>query len=244
MTENCSKPLEWFIPHEKNNKTLVIVGGAPSLKDNIGDLKAKIRTGAHVLTTNGTLKYLQTKGVKPDYHAQFDAKIESAGFVDSPPNDITYLIGSMSNPQVLDNLKDRRVILWHGGFDMDEMQKVLTPYQHRPIVVIGGGYSIGIRALSIGYQMGYRKFVMYGVDSCFHEDQHHAYDQPQNNGDAPVKAMYEGKEYSVAPWMYRQAMNFEENYRELTRLGCTIKIIGEGLIPDMCNHLNSLKNVV
>jgi len=244
MTENCKKPLEWFIPHEKNNKTLIIVGGAPSLKDNIGDLKAKIRTGAHVLTTNGTLKFLQTKGIKPDYHAQFDAKAESASFVDAAPGGVTYLIGSMSNPQVLDNLKDKRVILWHGGFDMDEMQKVLKPYQNRPIVIVGGGYSIGIRALSLGFQMGYRKFVMYGVDSCFHENEHHAYPQVQNDGDRPVTAVYEGKNYSVAPWMYRQALNFQDNYQELTKIGCTIKVIGEGLIPDMCRLLNQYKNVV
>lgn len=244
MSENCKKDLEWFIPHKQNNKTLIIIGGAPSLKDNLGDLKAKIRTGAHVLTTNGTLKYLSDKGVKPDYHAQFDARPESADFVKDAPEGITYLIGSMSNPAVLDNLSNKRVILWHGGIEIHEQLRILEPYQGRPVVIVGGGHSIGVRALSLGYQMGYRKFVMYGMDSCFHGEEHHAYPQAQNDGDLPVTALYEGKEYLVAPWMYRQALNFEQNYKDLTELGCTIKVIGEGLIPDMCKLLNQYKNVV
>lgn len=244
MTKNCQRDLDWFLPRPANNKTLIIVGGGPSLKDNLGDLKSKIRAGGHVLTTNGTLNFLKEKGVKPHYHAQFDAKPESADFVKGAPNGTIYLIGSMSDPSVLDNLKHKSVNLWHGGFDMEEMLKILKPYQDRPIIVIGGGYSIGVRALSLGYQMGYRKFVMYGMDSCFHGTEHHAYAQAQNDGDAPVTALYEGKEYSVAPWMYRQAMNFKENYSQLTKLGCTIKVIGEGLIPDMCRLLNEYRNVV
>lgn len=150
----------------------------------------------------------------------------------------------MSSPKVLDALEGKRVILWHGGFDLDEQLKILAPYQNRPISVIGGGYTIGLRALTLGYQMGYRRFVLYGVDSSFKEDEHHAYAQALNDGDKPVTALYDGKEYLVAPWMYRQAMNFEENYNELTKLGCSIKVVGEGLIPDMCKLLNEYKNVV
>ncbi len=243
MTENCSRNLEWFVPCQPNNKTLIIVGGGPSLASNLGHLKARIRMGAHVLTTNGALKYLLKRGLEPDYHAQFDARPENASFVEDAP-DITYLIGSMSSPKVLDALKDRRVILWHGGFDMEAMQKVLEPYQSKPIVIVGGGYTIGVRALTLGYHLGYRKFFIYGLDSSFSGDRHHAYEQALNDGDMPVRAVYNGKEYGCAPWMYRQAMNFEDNYRELTKRGCKIEVVGEGLIPDMCKLLNQVKNVV
>ena len=73
----------------------------------------------------------------------------------------------MSDPSVLEALEGQRVTLWHGGFDIDAQLKVLEPYQHKPIVIVGGGYTIGIRALTLGYHLGYRKFVMYGVDSSF-----------------------------------------------------------------------------
>jgi hypothetical protein len=245
MTENCKKDLPWLEPLPLNNKTLIIVGGAPSLKKTIGDLKQRIKlTKCHVMTTNGTLKYLKSKNIIPKYHAQFDARPENVSFVENASQNTEYLIGSMSDPGVLKALEGHKVTLWHGGFDLNEQLKILNQYQYKPIVVIGGGYTIGLRALTIGYHLGYRKFVMYGIDSSFSGDEHHAYEQKLNNGDKPVPAAYQGKEYMVAPWMYRQAMNFEQNHKELTRLGCSIKVMGEGLIPDMCKHLNQQNNVL
>lgn len=238
MTENCKRDLDWLAPCDEFNKTLCIVGGGPSLKHNLSHLKNKIKLGAHVMSTNGSLKYLTSKGTIPDYHAQFDAREENASFVEKAPTDTIYLIGSMSNPKVLDTLRDYSVILWHGGFDIEEQLKILEPYQDRPIVIVGGGYTIGLRAITLGYHMGYRKFVLYGMDSSFSGEEHHAYEQVLNDNDRPITAKYEGKEYLCAPWMYRQAMNFEENHREFTKLGCKIEAIGEGLIPDICKHLN------
>lgn len=248
MTENCKRGIQWLEPCHVNNKTLCIIGGAPSLKKNIGKLKEKLRLGADLMTTNGTLKFLGTKGITPDFHAQFDARPESAEFVNEARSigSPVYLIGSMSDPSVFDELDCAlgMTILWHGGFDMDEMLKILEPYQHRPIVIIGGAYTIGLRALSLGYQLGYRKFVLFGLDSSFSGDEHHAYEQRLNDSDKPFSALYQGKTYLCAPWMYRQAMNFEDNYRDLTKLGCKIQVIGEGLIPDICSYLNSKNNVV
>lgn len=243
MTENCRRNVPWFIASKPNGKTLCVVGGSPSLKHNLGKLAEKRRLNADIMTTNGSLKFLCEKGLKPKFHAQFDARIESADFVENGP-DIHYLIGSMSNPKVLDNLEGKKVSLWHGGFDMEEMRKILKPYEYKPYWIIGGAYTIGLRAMSLGYQMGYRKFILFGLDSSFLNSEHHAYEQKLNDTDKPIQASYQGKTYLCAPWMYRQAMNFEDNYRELTKLGCKIQVIGEGLIPDICSYLNSKNNVV
>lgn len=238
MTLNCQKDLDWLVPEQPHNKTLCVIGGAPSLKKNLGKLKEKIKLGCHIMTTNGSLNFLTNKGVTPEFHAQFDARAENVSFVKNAPRETIYLIGSMSDPSVTEELKDKAVILWHGGFDMAEMQKILEPYQHKPIVVIGGAYTIGLRALSLGYQLGYRKFILFGLDSSFSGEEHHAYEQSLNDNDKPIPASYNGKQYFCAPWMYRQAMNFEENHRDLTKLGCKITAVGEGLIHDMCKHLN------
>ena len=244
MTTNCKLDLPWLVPQPANNKTLIIVGGSPSLKDNMASLKMKARMGAHIMSTNGTLKFLTDKGTTPDFHAQFDARPENVGFVRSAPKNVSYLIGSMSDPSVLETLKDRSVILWHGGFDVEKQLEILEPYKNRPIVIVGGGYTIGMRAILLGFHLGYRKFVLYGVDSSFSGDKHHAYPQKLNDNDRPVVAAYQGKEYNVAPWMYRQAMNFEEMHAAMLKRGCTIKVVGEGLIPDMCKYLNEQNNVV
>lgn len=240
MTENCKRDLEWLVPFPENKKTLLIVGGSPSLKDNINKLRDRVRLGGHLLTTNGSLMYLSDKGFKPKFHAQFDARPENVSFVEFAPKDTEYLIGSMSDPSVLDALKDRNVTIWHGGFEIEDQLKILEPYQNRPIVIVGGNYTIGLRALSLGYHLGYRRFVLFGVDSSYKDGEHHAYSQSLNDNDKPIQATYKGKVYDCAPWMYRQAMQFEQNYKEMVSLGCRIEVVGEGLIPDMCKFLNKV----
>lgn len=242
MTENCTRKIPWFVPSPENKKTLVIVGGSPSLKDNLGLLKKHIKLGAHVCSLNGSLKYLQSIGVRPNYHAQFDARPECRDFLTDAPKDVKYLIGSMSDPSVFDNLDYHNVMLWHGGFDMDAMQGVLKPYQHKPIVIVGGGSTIGLRAMFLGYFMGYRKIIVFGMDSSFSGTDHHAYRQDLNNKDQAMNVWVLKKQYQCSPWMYRQGLNFKDAYAQLSDNGCSIKVIGKGLIPDMCSYYNSLKS--
>lgn len=237
VIENCKLDLPWFIPYSPNNKTLCIVGGSPSLKGNLGLLREKIRLGARVMSVNGSLNFLTSKGIKPDYHAQFDSRKESVGFVKEAPEGVKYFIGSMSNPQVFDELKGKDVTLWHGGIDLDEIKIILEPYNYRPILVVGGGETIGLRAMTLGYHMGFHKISVFGMDSSFSGKEHHAYSQPLNDLDGRIDVWHDGKKYECAGWMYRQAAQFEELYKHLTKEGCKITVIGNGLIPDICKYM-------
>lgn len=208
------------------------------MKDYIRDIKGHIRMGAHTMTLNGTLKYIDKIGVRPTYHCQFDARPENAAFLDDPPKGVTYLIGSMSHPSCFEGLKNRDVIVWHGGFDFDKQKKILDLYQYKPIVILGGGNTVGLRALYLGYFLGYRKFTVYGMDSSFRGKDHHAYSQPLNDMDGRMDVWMHGQKFECAPWMYRQAMCFKDVYKGLTNLGCRIDVIGDGLVPAMCNFFN------
>ena len=241
MESNVKLDVRWFAPRPAKNKTICIVGGAPSLNNNLGELRKRIQLGAKVMSVNGTLKYLLSKGIKPDYHAQFDARPDNAEFVKDAPEGIIYLIGSMSHPSVFEALKGRQVMMWHGGFDMDEMKRILEPYQYKPIVIIGGGKTITLRAMWIGYYLGFKRIHVLGIDSCFAEKSHHAYSQPLNDRDGYFDVWALGKKYHCAPWMYSQADNFKTVYQMMTEAECDITVHGEGLIPDMWRHFNSLK---
>lgn len=247
MAENCKKDVPWFVPERKKNKSLVIVGGSPSLKNSIGKLRDKIQLGAHVMSVNGTLRYLQSMGIKPDYHCQFDARPENNEFLENAPTGVRYFIGSMSHPTAFDKLQGKDVVMWHGGFDMEAMQAILADYQHKPIVIVGGGSTVGLRALSIGQLLGYSKFIVFGMDSSFHEGKHHAYKQSLNDRDGYFDVWADGKKFECAGWMYRQAEDFKQLYIKMAvNEGCTINVIGDGLIPTICDYFNSqkLKNVV
>lgn len=244
MEKNCKLDLPWFMPaSHSNKKTLCIVGGSPSLKDNIKDLRRRIRLGAKVMSLNGSLKYLLSIGIKPDYHCQFDGRPENAGFLNNAPEGVKYLIGSMSHPSVLDKVKGRDVTLWHGGFDIERQKSILKPYDStRPVMIIGGGTTVGLRAFYLGGYMGYKRIVAYGMDSSFRGQDHHAYSQPLNDKDGRIDVWLLGKKYECAPWMYRQAMGFKDVYAVLVNQGFSLNVIGDGLVPDICKYLNDKNN--
>jgi hypothetical protein len=48
-----------------------------------------------------------------------------------------------------------------------------------------GGTTVIMRAISVLRMLGYIRFDLFGVDSCFIGDKHHAYAQPENDVDKP-----------------------------------------------------------
>lgn len=236
MRENCKLDVRWLTNGPVNNKTLCIVGGAPSLKRNLGALKKKITLGADVISLNGATKYLLGINVKPKYHCQFDARPENVAFL--PNFDGIYLIGSMSHPDVFKAVSDKKVVMWHADICQTEQMAILNEYPYKPAMLVGGGATVGLRALIIGFIMGYRKFVVFGMDSSYEGAEHHAYEQKINDLDGRIDVYLDGVKYECAPWMYRQASEFKEFYRQLVKMGCLIKVVGDGLLPEICRRLN------
>jgi hypothetical protein len=124
---------------------------------------------------------------------------------------------------------------------MAKMQEFLRPYDYKPVVIVGGGSTVGLTSMFVAAFKGYRKIIAYGMDGSFTGDQHHAYDQKQNEKDRGGVVHIFGGEYICAPWMYRQAMDFKDIYARLEKIGCSVRIIGNGLLPDMCNYFKATK---
>lgn len=238
MRQNCHLELPWFFQRSPHSKRICIVGGGPSLKRNLGNLKRHIRLGADVMSLNGTLPFLVERGVKPKFHCQFDARPENVEFVKNAPKDTIYLIGSMSDPCVFEELKNKNVHLWHADICQEEQIKILDEWPQKPGMLVGGGGTVGLRAQLLAYFAGYRNIVLYGMDSSYEDADHHAYKQELNDLDGRCSLWALGREYHCAPWMMRQAEEFKYFYRKLLDLGCTIEAVGDGLLPDICRDLN------
>jgi hypothetical protein len=70
-------------------------------------------------------------------------------------------MASRCAPEMFDHLANRKVMLWNSYGSLDEAKA----YKGHP--AIGGGSTSGMRAITVGYVLGFRKFVLYGMDSCF-----------------------------------------------------------------------------
>jgi hypothetical protein len=238
MRENCARDLPWFVGGDySGGRDLVIVAGGPSLKSRLNIVKDRQRKGAIIWACNGAGKLLVENDIVPDAICFLDISPEVMGFISEPPTEALYLVASIVNPEVLDALKDRNVILWHccyGEGRNKDQADIITEYPNKPGSLIGGGNTIGVRCLNLGYLMGFRSIHYYGLDSSLADDgADHAYTKHSGQEPEAVTVTLNNKDYRCSPWMATQAQEFEFYYRQFSNLGTKITVHGEGLIPDI-----------
>jgi hypothetical protein len=138
-------------------------------------------------------------------------------------------VGSQVHPDVFKALEGYRVVLWHAA----GVEKVLEQEvgESRMWVAVGGGSTVGSKALYLGHLIGYRAFHLYGCDSSYRDGENHAYRQEINDGEKLVEVTVAGRKFLCARWMAAQAESFKSQYRALTEQGCEVTVHGDGLVP-------------
>lgn len=202
---------------------VLLVGGGPSVKKYLGEIMGRQAEGALVVALNGSADFLYENGITPDWHLMVDARPENVRFVrDSKAK--RFFIGSICDPLVFQALEGRDVTIFHPH--ISDMENRAPDGAH----LIGGGSTIGLLAMSIAYTQGFRKFHLYGYDSSY-EDDHHAYKQPENDGEVTVEAVVNGRKFKCAAWMVTQVQEFQQIAPVLANYGCEIYTHGSGLLP-------------
>lgn len=232
---NLNRDLPLFIEQAEHKARICIVGGAPSLKDTLPALRFLKDRGALVCATNNTHDWLIERGLVPDLHVMLDARRGNAAFVRYPRPDVTYMIAAQCHPDVFDALNGMDVITWVA--DVPGMREMAARIP-KPIGLVGGGSTVTLKAMALFYLWGFRSFALFGMDSCYQRDEHHAYPQPMNDAEARIDTLYAGKRFVCAPWMQAQAEDFEHDARELIARGCWLKAYGSGLIQTILHELN------
>lgn len=152
--------------YEPHDRTLALCGYGPSIRDFVDELR---HSNADIMTTSGAHDVLVANGVFPTYHVECDAQKHKAKLL-KRQNDVTqYLIASCCHPDVFDNLEGRNVALWHIAHSPEEDAEV-DKYVTRAVKVIGAPSSGG-RAMGLAFVLGYRRFIIYGMDSSFPFDE-------------------------------------------------------------------------
>lgn len=237
MAENCKRDLPWFVPNAEHEGQLVIVGGGPSVKSRGDVIRQRQKNGATILALNGARKFLAEEGIQPDMVLLVDPSPTVEGFIGAEPDDAIYLIASICHPSVLDKLEGfEAVYLWHPEIptEVERQTAILAEYPDKPSALIGGGMSGALRAMPVGFLLGYRTLHYYGIDSSYSSNgADHAYTKHDGPEPAAISAIFRGKSYKCSPWMVRQADEFKFYYQQYVALGCAINVHGDGLIPDI-----------
>lgn len=210
-----------------------ILGGGPSLEqyeDEIRAAKAANPDGVKIVTLNGAYDWCLSRGIGPVTQVMVDARPFNARFVERKDEKCRYLIASQVDPSVLAELPKERTWLWHTSA---EMIKDALNARYEWWYGIPGGSTVLLRAIPLLRMLGFKKFHLYGCDSCIMGDAHHAYPQSENDAPAfPVTVKGSGRVFMCQTWMLSQAQEFIDLIRVM---GDEIEIEthGDGLL----NHI-------
>lgn len=222
-----ARGFRWLEEKPAHTGTALVVGGGPSLGESIEEIRARSRCGHPVFALNGAAKLLAEHDIAVDWQVMLDAKPANVGLLS--PAAHRFLMASQVAPGVLDTLPTYLVTLFHAQ-SIPGLRELLPADRPAPVLV-GGGTTVLTRAMVAIHLMGYRLQHLFGVDSSFRGDTHHAYPQAMNDLDRATEVMVGGRSFLSCPWMIAQVGEFQTVAAHLADLDSEIIVHGDGLLP-------------
>lgn len=218
------------------DRELCIVGGGPSLKRSLFELKMKERADCVIWALNNSYNYLKDNDISAHALVMLDGRAENAAFI--PDKQTTLLLASQCSPVVFNKAQasGSKIIIWNSY--LINMEKLLG---NRRAALISCGSSVGLNALALAQCFGFRKIHIYGYDSSYENDHNHAYEQDLNKGEKVLDVTCDGIKWRCAPWMATQVEEFQERVPGLLQQGMEIHVHGEGLLPHVAKLLSKNK---
>jgi len=226
-----------------HNVPIAVVGGGPSLKNHLEELK-QFRT---IIACGSVHDYLISNGIIPTYATICDPDKISLNYFKNPHTETKYLLSTGVDESIIEHFKanHNQIILWHchsADYDVKEIEKL----EGREYQAISGGCTVGLRSINIAIMMGYSNLHIFGFDSSMSDEECHAYkvseeekdsfgkiwqlklrDLKRDDGQGPGDKVYNCLGYQLA-----QADNFKNFYFSFGRL-FTPTFHGDGLLPDL-----------
>jgi hypothetical protein len=231
-------------PH---NGIALIACYGPSLKETFPLLKRQQKKlGAKLISVSGAHDFLRGKGITPDIHIECDPRAHKGKMMRKRSLDTTYFMASCCHPDVIDMLKGHNVVLWH-LYNGPESFQIRDIKSEETAAMIPGGGSVGLRSISLLYFLGFRNFIVHGMDSSFegveqHAGSHSGKVQKQikvrpaiNINDVTIKSE---REYSTSPVLISYANQMLKDLREGRFAGANFFWYGDGMFQEMLRLQN------
>ena len=163
LYRNIASSLERGLPvlgqNDEHDGVCILVGSGPSVAGELDSIRKAKEAGHTIVALKDAHDWLIERGIVPDCAVAVDPQ-ESRARCFTPRKDVAYMISSQCNPAAFDHLKGFNVNLWHLYIEKNQS----VPPHGTPL--IAGGTTTGLRSITLFYSMGFRKFELYGFDSC------------------------------------------------------------------------------
>jgi hypothetical protein len=210
-------------PQGYQEATVALVCGGPSLNGTVDELRDAIAAGAKVVTVNGAYGWCLERNIVPSMQIVMDARATNARFLDPPLPRCHYALASQCHPDLWDALDGRpHVWIYHIGVNDENgpAKDLLDAYYLKQWHGIGGGTTVGTRAIALLRTLGYVRFEVFGMDSCWMGDANHAYPQQENATDQchtltahPTGHPELARVFRCSPWHVQQIQDFLQMVR-------------------------------
>lgn len=226
MLENMRSALSRGLPEvvgcRPHAHVLSVAGGGPSLAET------KEQLTGFIAAMNGSLGYLLKHDIVPNVCGILDPGSHMPDVIVADRR-VRYYVASICDPAVFDKLKDCEVRLWHpssvtGGQGLLELRG-------GDWLQIGGGSTMGLRWVNLGYILGFRTFHLHGLDSSFREETH-AYED-MNRNRRSQRMMVAGR-WTAANFLEQVSDFFSmlETFRKPDVDPVHFEVFGDGLLQD------------
>lgn len=203
---------------------MVLCGSGPSLPSFIEDIRKERVQRRPIVAVKGAHDVLCEAGIEPDVFVSCESR-PRLEIVKKKNKHTLYLLAGRCAPELFDWLTDCKVLVFHTWADKEGWMPELAGRQ-----LVGGGTTSGLRAATLGWLLGFNKFVMYGYDSCLSEDKRkRCYGPPM--GEHQIVDRIVGpdrRRFLCNGAMAMQADEFQEYYKVLP--GVTFDVKGDGLL--------------
>lgn len=232
MRSSMSRKLPLVTVCKPHNLMMSIAGGGPSLEDTAKHLDG------YVAAVNGSLRFLLSKPMPLPYLCGvMDPGEHISDAIDADEN-VRYYVASICHPRIFDKLKGCDVRLWHATpasiGDEDGVRNTLSG-SGAGWLAIGGGCTMGLRWLNLGYILGFRSFDLHGLDSSFRSGRTHAY---PDRADSKDHITIDGRETRLN--FLAQVRDFfavMEMFKSLDKIN--VRVFGDGLLQDVVRSKNA-----
>jgi hypothetical protein len=213
-----------------NSDTLTLACYGPSLRDTWTQIKSPL------MTVSGAHDFLIEGGMVPTYHVEVDAREHKVEFTKNAHPEVEYLMASWCNPKAWENLKGKKVTLWHVYGEKEILDHVKAQKEEKAL--IGGGSTAGLRALEVAAALGYRKFAIHGMD-CSYGASRHAGSHP-NETERVIEVKVNGRAFQTSPQLYEAAREFMEIILKVMA-DISVTMYGDGLLQELLKTAKQLR---
>lgn len=220
----------WVAETKLHDETAIMVSAGPSFREHLDEIATE---PGRIVCVKHAHDTLIESGIIPWGCMLLDPRSHVQDFIENPHPEVTYFVASMCHPTTIDRLLERgaRVFGYHAHVGAGEESLL------KDTILIGGGSTSAVRGISVLHTLGFRKFKLYGYDSCYPEKPDLSV--KNKRGDPKyVSVKVSGRQFWSDAELIAQAQDFDV----LMSAGrdMDLEVIGDGMIP----HIWQLKRRV